>query len=154
MLDVAGHAQGNDGDIGNQCHCGRPEPAGLSSDQQGHELGTCLSKLFIAPAAEVLGKAEATSISRVSWIEVLVGAESPEQASALRGWLAPFTIVEIDATIAERAMELRRTHRLRLPDLLIWASAQVHGLILVSRNMRDFPSDQPGIHVPYRIEQP
>jgi len=108
----------------------------------------------MAPAAEVLGKAEATSISRVSWIEVLAGAESPEQASALRGWLARFTIVEIDATNAERAMELRRKHRLSMPDPLIWASAQVHGLILVSRNTRDFPSDQPGIHVPYRIEQP
>jgi hypothetical protein len=107
----------------------------------------------IGPAADVLGTPEATSISRVSWIEVLVSAESPEQANALRGWLAQFTIVEIDAGIAERAIELRRTHRLRLPDLLIWASAQVHGLILVSRNTRDFPSDQPGIHVPYRTQQ-
>lgn len=104
----------------------------------------------ISPAKDVLIKAEARSISRVTWIEVLVGAESPEQAHALRGWLARFTIIEIDAAIAERAIELRRTHRLRLPDLLIWASAQVHGLILVSRNTRDFPSDQPGIHVPYR----
>lgn len=108
----------------------------------------------IGPAADVLGKAEATSISRVSWIEVLVGAESPEQADALRAWLAQFAIIEIDAIVAERAIELRRSHRLRLPDLLIWASAQVHGLILVSRNTRDFPADQPGIHVPYRIQQP
>lgn len=90
----------------------------------------------------------------MSWIEVLVGAESLEQTNALRGWLARFTIVEIDAGIAARAIELRRTHRLRLPDLLIWASAQVHGLILVSRNTRDLPSDQAGIHVPYRIRKP
>lgn len=108
----------------------------------------------IGPAADVLGKAEATSISRVSWIEVLVGAESPQQANALRAWLARFTIIEIDAAIAERAIELRQSRRLRLPDLLIWASARVHGLILVSRNTRDFPADQPGIHVPYRIQQP
>jgi predicted nucleic acid-binding protein len=108
----------------------------------------------IGPAADVLGKAEATSISRVSWIEVLVGAESPEQTNALRAWLARFTIIEIDAVVAERAIELRRSRRLRLPDLLIWASAEVHGLILVSRNTRDFPSDQPGIHVPYQIQQP
>lgn len=108
----------------------------------------------IGPAADVLGKAEATSISRVSWIEVLVGAESPEQANALRAWLARFNIIEIDAAVAERAIELRQSYRLRLPDLLIWASAEVHGLILVSRNTRDFPSDQPGIHVPYRIQQP
>ncbi|MFU8832350.1 MAG: type II toxin-antitoxin system VapC family toxin [Wenzhouxiangella sp.] len=107
----------------------------------------------IGPAADVIGKAEATSISRVTWIEVLVGADSPEQAEALRAWLAQFTIIEIDGAVSERAVELRQTHRLRLPDLLIWASAQVHGLILVSRNTRDFPADQPGIHVPYRIQQ-
>ena len=105
-----------------------------------------------APAAEVIAKAQATSISRVSWIEVLVGAESPEQASTLRTWLTRFTIIEIDAVVAERAIEIRQTHRLRLPDLLIWSSAQVHGLILVSRNTRDLPPDEPGIHVPYRIQ--
>jgi len=85
---------------------------------------------------------------------VLVGAENPEQTKSLRAWLARFTIIEIDATTAERAIELRQSHRLRLPDLLIWASAQVHGLILISRNTRDFPADQPGIHVPYRIQLP
>jgi len=108
----------------------------------------------IRPAADVIGKAEATSISRVSWIEVLVGAESPDQTKALKAWLARFSIIEIDADVSDRAIELRRSHRLRLPDLLIWASAQVHGLILVSRNTRDFPADQPGIHVPYRLQQP
>lgn len=106
----------------------------------------------LAPAAEIIGKAQATNISRVSWIEVLVGAESLEQSAALRTWLARFTIIEIDAVIAERAIEIRQTYRLRLPDLLIWSSAQVNGLILVSRNTRDFPPDEPGIHVPYRIQ--
>ncbi|NDY96087.1 PIN domain-containing protein [Wenzhouxiangella limi] len=57
--------------------------------------------------------------------------------------MARFNIIEIDAAVAERAIELRQSHRLRLPDLLIWASAQVQGLILVSRSIRDFPSDQP-----------
>jgi predicted nucleic acid-binding protein len=107
----------------------------------------------VGAAADVLSKPEAKCISRVSWIEVLVGAESPEQANALRAWLARFSIIEIGAAVAERAIELRQSRRLRLPDLLIWASAEVQGLILVSRNTRDFPSDQPGIHVPYRIQR-
>lgn len=107
----------------------------------------------IGPAGTVIAETEATTISRVSWIEVLVGAESLEQASALRAWLLQFTIIEIDADVAERAIELRRSHRLRLPDVLIWASAEAHGLILVTRNTRDFPTDQPGVHVPYRVEQ-
>ena len=105
----------------------------------------------IDTAAEVISKPEAASISRISWIEVLVGAKSNQETNALRAWLTQFSIIEIDAVIAERAIELRRTHQLRLPDLLIWASAQAHGLILVSRNARDFPSTEPGIHVPYRI---
>jgi len=104
----------------------------------------------IGPAAEVVARPEATSISRVSWVEVLVGAETPEQAKALRAWLVKFTIIEVDAAVAERTIELRQSHRLHLPDLLIWASAEIHGRIL-SRNTRDFPSDEPGIHVPYRI---
>lgn len=107
----------------------------------------------IGQAETVIAKAEATTISRVSWIEVLVGAESPEQANAIRAWLTQFSIIEIDADVAERAIELRRSHRLRLPDVLIWATAEAHGLILVSRNTRDFPADQPGIHVPYQVRQ-
>jgi len=40
--------------------------------------------------------------------------------------------------------------RVRLPDAIIWATAQVHGLLLVTRNVRDFPQGEPGVSVPYR----
>jgi predicted nucleic acid-binding protein len=103
-------------------------------------------------AANVLAESEATCISRVSWIEVLVGAADPEQMQALRAWLSRFRVVEVEESVAERAIDLRRRYRMRLPDALIWASAQVHGLILISRNIRDFPASEPGIHVPYAIE--
>ena len=32
----------------------------------------------------------------------------------------------------------------------IWATAQVHSMLLVSRNTKDFPADAPGVRVPYR----
>lgn len=108
----------------------------------------------IDAAAEVIGSAEATRISRVSWIEVLVGSEHPDQARKLRSWLTRFDVVEIDEAVAERAIALRKEHRLRLPDALIWASAQQSGLILVTRNTRDFPPDHPGIYVPYQVPAP
>jgi len=40
---------------------------------------------------------------------------------------------------------------MRLPDALIWASAQHESALLVSRNTRDFPADAPGVRVPYQL---
>ena len=105
----------------------------------------------IQHAAAVLKEPEASCISRISWIEVLVGTADTDEQRAVRTWLARFSVVEIDAAVAETAIELRRAHRLRLPDALIWACARCHSLVLVSRNTRDFPGNEPGVHVPYSI---
>lgn len=102
-------------------------------------------------ARDTLSDPAAVNISLVSWMEVLVGATEPEEAATLRRWLQRFEILEIDRPVAERAVQLRREHRLRLPDAIIWASAQVHGQVLVSRNTRDFARDTPGVHVPYTL---
>lgn len=51
--------------------------------------------------------------------------------------------------IAERAVAIRREHRMRLPDAIIWASAQSQGALLVTRNSNDFPPEEPGVRVPY-----
>ena len=48
-------------------------------------------------------------------------------------------------------MRLRRERRLKLPDALIWATARRHGSLLVTRNTKDFPKDDPGVRVPYSI---
>jgi len=34
---------------------------------------------------------------------------------------------------------------------IIWATAQVHGLLLITRNVRDFPPDEPGVRMPYGV---
>jgi predicted nucleic acid-binding protein len=44
---------------------------------------------------------------------------------------------------------VRRIRRIKLPDAIIWASAQEHGRILVTRNIKDFPATEPGVRVPY-----
>ena len=41
--------------------------------------------------------------------------------------------------------------RIRLPNAIIWASARRLGGILVTRNTKDFPVDDPGVRVPYSI---
>lgn len=91
------------------------------------------------------------AISIVSWMEVLIGSP-PSEESSTRDFLAAFTLVEIDAAVAERAITLRRTYRLKLPDALVWASAQVHGMLLVTRDTKDFPANDPSVRHPYKID--
>ena len=91
-------------------------------------------------------------ISRISWMEVLVGVgqHQPEQARHVtRAFLDGFECVELDEAVAERAVELRQSFKLRLPDAVIWASAQVEDAVLVTRNTRDFPGDAVDVRVPY-----
>jgi hypothetical protein len=89
-------------------------------------------------------------ISSVTWMEVMVGAK-PEEEARVRAFLSRFRLVEVGAEVSERAVEARRRLRIRLPDAIIWASAQVMGAILVTRNERDFPADSPGVRIPYRL---
>jgi predicted nucleic acid-binding protein len=83
-------------------------------------------------------------------MEVMVGATTQTE-SAVRAFLQSFTLLEIDARIAERAVILRKTRHIKLPDAIIWATAQVNQCLLVSRNTRDFDRSDPGVRVPYTI---
>ena len=98
-----------------------------------------------------IAKVDRPWISRVTWIEVL----SKERGATLRNieiFLGGFSIDELDARIASHAAALRRERpRLKLPDSVILASAQVNHRILVTRNTKDFPAEMPGIRVPYTL---
>ena len=88
-------------------------------------------------------------ISRMAWIEALSkGSESVAREARL--FLERFRMDEIDEEIASRAAALRRDRpRLKSPDAIILATAQLRGRILVTRNTKDFPAGMPGIRVPY-----
>ena len=65
--------------------------------------------------------------------------------------LSNFDVFAVDEQIAERAVGLRRSNRIKLPDAVIWATAQVHAMLLVTRNTKDFPDDDPGVRAPYKL---
>ncbi|WP_186025038.1 type II toxin-antitoxin system VapC family toxin [Burkholderia gladioli] len=104
----------------------------------------------VGAAKKELARYEYRAISAITWMEVLVGA-SDEEDAAIRAWLDIFDVVAVDSAIANRAVEIRKAKKIRLPDAIVWASAQVHSLLLVSRNTKDFPADEPGVRVPYKI---
>lgn len=93
---------------------------------------------------------ERVLISRITWIEVLVGSEGDDMQ--LREFLEThFDIISLDLIVSEIAIRLRRTHHIRLPDAIIWATAQAQNAVLVTRNTRDFKPEWDGIRVPYVI---
>jgi predicted nucleic acid-binding protein len=87
-------------------------------------------------------------ISRIVWTEILAG-EPLERRDQIQQIIAPFEIVELDARIALAAADIRHRMRIKLLDAHIFATAQVNGAILVTRNVKDFPAQMPGIRVPY-----
>jgi len=104
------------------------------------------------PAAKrELEQYEEVIISMVTWMEVLAGADDAEEEAVTRDFLSRFKIQPLDKSVAERAIKIRRQHKLKLPEAIIWGTAMELGWILVTRNTKDFPETNPGIRVPYRL---
>jgi predicted nucleic acid-binding protein len=101
-------------------------------------------------AAAELEKYQKRYISVMSWMEVLVGAKNPNDEIFIRHFLMDnFSMVGLEPDIVDRAISIRRYHRLRLPDAIIWATAKARETLLVTRNNKDFPHDHPEIRIPY-----
>lgn len=107
----------------------------------------------IAAAAREIEQYEETAISIVTWMEVLAGADDAEEEAVVREFLSRFKVQPLEKPVAERAVKIRRQRKLKLPDAIIWATAKELGTILITRNTRDFPEKDPGIRVPYRVQQ-
>lgn len=103
-----------------------------------------------AVARDELKRFEYRWISRISWIEVLAGTSAADRDIAI-GFMRNFEIIELEEDIARRAASLRRDRRLKLPDAIIWASAQQYSLLFVTRNSKDFSADDPDVRIPYTI---
>jgi predicted nucleic acid-binding protein len=87
-------------------------------------------------------------ISPITWMEVLIGAREGED-QPLRDFLGRFEQVTTDPVVADGAVTLRRRHRIRFPDAIVWATARTRDALLVTRNTRDFPIDDPSVRMPY-----
>lgn len=76
------------------------------------------------------------SYSSITRAELFAGPE--DQELLVEGVLLPYVEIAVDTSVARRAGRLRRATRLEIPDALIAATAMEHGLVLLTRNMRDF----------------
>jgi predicted nucleic acid-binding protein len=104
----------------------------------------------VPAAREEMNRYQDKAISIVSWMEVMAGTPAATERGT-RAFLDGFGLIDLDAKVAERAVALRREHRLKLPDAIVWASAQVGAMLLVTRDTKGFPLGDPGVRMPYRI---
>lgn len=88
-------------------------------------------------------------ISIVTWMELQIGSRSEAEADVIDLFLREFRVIEITRQVARRAIEIRRRTRVRLPEAIIWATAQLESAPLVTRNTKDFPAGDPAVRIPY-----
>ena len=111
----------------------------------------------VVEAGSTLGGYGDKLISRITWIEVLVGAASPVEESTARALLANFRVVDVGDQVSERAILVRRDsgmgngRTLKVPDALILATARIENCRLITRNTKDFDRSHPDILVPYEV---
>ena len=105
----------------------------------------------IAAAKNEFRHYESRAISVVTWMEVMVGGKLDDD-EITRKFLASFEVIAVTESVAERAVKLRREQRMKLPDAIILASAFEHGLLLVTRNSKDFDARLPSVRIPYSVK--
>lgn len=92
-----------------------------------------------------------TAVSVISRAEILAGFD-PDEAEEAKLLLDQFTLLHIDKETADKAAELRRIHRWKLPDAFQAALAIQYRIVLSTRNTKDFdPRKHSFIEIPYKI---
>ncbi|EHD23395.1 MULTISPECIES: type II toxin-antitoxin system VapC family toxin [Brenneria] len=107
----------------------------------------------IAQAKNTLEKfSHKPAISVITWMEVMVSAKKmpQEQETRTRQFLAQFLLLPVTDEVSERAVIIRHETKIKLPDAIVWATAQVNARTLISRNPKDFAPES-GVIVPYQL---
>ena len=102
-------------------------------------------------AEKELSLYENKAISVITWMEVMVGTNEKTEAGT-RDWLrSAFTVIPLSETISNIAVIIRKSHKIKLPDAIIYATAQKSERLLISRNTKDFSLDDPMVRIPYEL---
>jgi len=79
------------------------------------------------------------NLSVISKIELLgYTFPSPDEKTKTEDFVKSSTIFALTDEVVDKTIELRKTHKIKLPDAIIAATAIVFDLTLISRNDKDF----------------
>ena len=95
-----------------------------------HDIFSENSKKFVA---KILNREPI--ISAITKIELLSFSVVPSQ---IEDFVRYASIIGYNDSIIEKTIEIRKHYRIKLPDAIIAATALVHNLTLLTRNITDF----------------
>ncbi len=79
------------------------------------------------------------TISAITEIELLCWKTNNEKdLEILHKFINEAIVFELETAIKLKTAEIRKTHKIKLPDAIIAATALVHDLTLITRNTKDF----------------
>ena len=78
------------------------------------------------------------SLSVINQIEVLGFNGPAEEMRTLEEFVTGSTLLPLSDDVVQHTILLRKTYRIKLPDAIIAATALIHNLTLVTRNISDF----------------
>jgi len=81
-----------------------------------------------------------SSISLITYYEVLNYDFSEEEELLVREFLDGFEVLSVSKNIINKALENRKSKKIKMADNFILATAQIFGLTIVTRNSKDFSS--------------
>lgn len=101
-----------------------------------------LQKQFPASAEQFMDdilKEFQPCISAITEIELLCWKTANESdLDVLNSFITDSVVFELERDIKNKTVALRKTHKIKLPDAIIAATAIVNGLTLLTRNVSDF----------------
>lgn len=78
------------------------------------------------------------SISVITQIELLGYGGSKEETLVMEDFVKSAFVFPINEDVVKKTIDIKRKHKIKLPDAVIAATAITYNLILVTRNTKDF----------------
>ena len=98
-----------------------------------------IEQLQSSDMADDLLKDEQPVISAITEIELLCWKTASEKdLEVLHNFINDALVIELEQPIKLKTADIRKVHRIKLPDAIIAATAIVYDLTLISRNVVDF----------------
>jgi len=80
------------------------------------------------------------NLSVISQIELLCWKTDTAKERRINDFIADSTIFDITPDVIRHCVNIRRNKKVKTPDAIIAATAQAHGLTLITNNEKDFSS--------------
>ena len=101
-----------------------------------------LQQQFSQEAAVFVDKLLMTSkpcFSVITEIELLCWkTASPKDVKLIQDFVKDSMVIELESSIKYATVDIRKAHKIKLPDAIIAATALVHNFTLITRNTPDF----------------